>query len=627
MEQADLIDKKETTSQDTDKSAKKIFTYVRESKNGGSVNTFEAQITAIHGFMRRNNLNQYEEIAKQEGKSAFMEGRPKFNDMIDALKRDSRKSYENREYIGIVFFDVSRMARNSADFVKIEELIREGYKIYSVSENIIDSPAGKYFFRMIQMESIYYSDRQSSKSQRYNLTILCGNPYTHTGWNGITYGYNKGGTKKPIISIHPINSLIVKEIFKLSKEGETGRDIEKLLKNKFEKLVDDYNSKIWKVKTSHGDDDDDDEENEEKDQERFTLMEEWELNEENSRISTISSLPAFLPNERQISDVLTWKGRIQYNGYRKYQFKVNFEEDIPLFTSIINWYENGWRTPFILSEGQKLQKWEQILKIDVREKLTIIEDELFFAVTQKIKIETDETKKHIQVYKWLLFCLCWRPIMGTMEANRIYYWCRSRSEKRRKTSLPWNECHRTTKLPEKEIDTIFANEILSKILIGYQIYDKGGLAQWLHSWRITTITNQLRSENSALTVLQKKLRPWEEDKALLRKIERKRKIIDEYETLKEELKIKAEKEERFIFQKIENYLHEQKDMKEVIAQLVLKKMEMDEPHDWEDSIYHNRKNTRKSTLHKKKITGFELHPYFEILYEFWNLYTSAKESE
>jgi len=137
MKETNTSNAEEITIQDNDKSLKKkIFTYVRESKQGGSVNTFEAQITAIRGFMRRNNLNQYEEIAKQEGKSAFMEGRPKFNDMIETLKRDKKK-----EYVGIVFFDVSRMARNSADFVKIEELIREGYKIYSVSENIIDSPA------------------------------------------------------------------------------------------------------------------------------------------------------------------------------------------------------------------------------------------------------------------------------------------------------------------------------------------------------------------------------------------------------------------------------------------------------------------------------------------------------
>ncbi|OIP53181.1 hypothetical protein AUK10_02710 [Candidatus Gracilibacteria bacterium CG2_30_37_12] len=595
MKETNTSNAEEITIQDNDKSLKKkIFTYVRESKQGGSVNTFEAQITAIRGFMRRNNLNQYEEIAKQEGKSAFMEGRPKFNDMIETLKRDKKK-----EYVGIVFFDVSRMARNSADFVKIEELIREGYKIYSVSENIIDSPAGKYFFRMIQMESIYYSDRQSSKSQRYNLTILCGNPYTHTGGNGITYGYNKGGTKTPVISIHPVNSLIVKEIFKLSKEGETGRDIETLLKNKFEKLVADYNSKIGKEKTFYGDESTD-EEDEEKDQEIFTLMEEGEYDEKNSRISTIHSVPAFIPNERQISDVLTGKGRIQYNGYRKYQFRVNFEEDIPLFTSIIKGYENGGKTPFILSEDQKLQKGEQILKIDVREKLMIVEDDLFLAVMRKIKTETDETKKHIQVYKGLLFCSCGRPIMGTMQADGIYYWCKSRSEKRRKVMLPGNECHRTTKLPETEMDNIFANEILSKILIGYQIYDKGSLAKGLYSGRMTTLTNQLRSENSALTVLQKKLKSSEEDKVLLRKIERKKAIINEYENLMEELKAKAIKEEHFIFGKIENYLNEQKDKKEGVAQLFLKRMEMDEPHDGETLPYIITKRIPEKVFYTRK---------------------------
>lgn len=140
MEQADIQEIVQDLQNSEGVAKKKIFTYVRESKKDGSVNTFEAQITAIHAFMKRIGLSEYEEVPKKEGKSAFKEGRPQFNDMIDILTKDSKKG-DKREYIGIVFFDVSRMARNSADFLKIEEVIGAGYKIYSVSENIIDSPA------------------------------------------------------------------------------------------------------------------------------------------------------------------------------------------------------------------------------------------------------------------------------------------------------------------------------------------------------------------------------------------------------------------------------------------------------------------------------------------------------
>ena len=51
----------------------------------------------------------------------------------------------------------------------------------SATENIIDSASGMYIFRMMQIESIYYSDRQSSKMQIYNLHILFNNPYKGIG--------------------------------------------------------------------------------------------------------------------------------------------------------------------------------------------------------------------------------------------------------------------------------------------------------------------------------------------------------------------------------------------------------------------------------------------------------------
>lgn len=141
MKKTNTENTEEKTVQNGEEVAKKkIFTYVRVSKKDSSINTFDAQITAIRSFMRRNNLSQYEEVAKEEEHSAFKEGRPKFNDMLKILDEDILKG-DDKEYIGIVFFDVSRMARNSADFVKIEELVRAGYKIYSASENIIDSPA------------------------------------------------------------------------------------------------------------------------------------------------------------------------------------------------------------------------------------------------------------------------------------------------------------------------------------------------------------------------------------------------------------------------------------------------------------------------------------------------------
>lgn len=103
--------------------------------------------------------------------------------MVRDLENDSKLPFERRRFAGILFFNVSRIARNAEDFLRVEQLMRKGYKILSATENIIDSASGMYFFRMVQIESIYYSDRQSSKSQSYSLHILSEHPRRAIGGN------------------------------------------------------------------------------------------------------------------------------------------------------------------------------------------------------------------------------------------------------------------------------------------------------------------------------------------------------------------------------------------------------------------------------------------------------------
>lgn len=107
--------------------------------------------------------------------------------MMESLKEDVRKSEDEREYAGIFFFNASRLSRNQRDFVLIENLMKEGYKMFSATENIVDSPAGMYFFRMIQVESVYFSDRQSSKSATYLIHTTSENPRRHNGGRGVQF--------------------------------------------------------------------------------------------------------------------------------------------------------------------------------------------------------------------------------------------------------------------------------------------------------------------------------------------------------------------------------------------------------------------------------------------------------
>ena len=104
-------------------------------------------------------------IVEERKKSAYSGKRSSFGEMIDLLEADQARLPQNKIYEGIIFYNTSRISRNPHDFLRIENLMRAGYTMFSATENIIDSASGMYFFRMMQIESIYYSDRQSSKMQ------------------------------------------------------------------------------------------------------------------------------------------------------------------------------------------------------------------------------------------------------------------------------------------------------------------------------------------------------------------------------------------------------------------------------------------------------------------------------
>lgn len=66
-----------------------------------------------------------------------------------------------------------------------------------------------------------------------------------------------------------------------------------------------------------------------------------------------------------------------------------------------------------------MKKGKQTIIMNVREKLTIIENWLFLEVTKKENAQIEESKKHIQIYKGLIFCSCGRHILGAIEGDRM----------------------------------------------------------------------------------------------------------------------------------------------------------------------------------------------------------------
>jgi DNA invertase Pin-like site-specific DNA recombinase len=148
-------------------------------------------------FAKQQGIEESSIIWKEEEVSAYQDDydmnedwdsvsattrRSEFQAMIQVLKNDSYQRIKRKQrYEGILCFDASRLARNPEDFLLIEKLIQRGYRILSVSENIVDSAPGFFFFRSLQIEAIYYSDRQSSKSSRYKLHALLQEPRKSLG--------------------------------------------------------------------------------------------------------------------------------------------------------------------------------------------------------------------------------------------------------------------------------------------------------------------------------------------------------------------------------------------------------------------------------------------------------------
>ncbi len=162
---------------------RKFFVYLRQSKKDNSEYTFDVQHSGIHAFAKRVGIDlEKNGVEVMENVSGYGEAyREEFEKMMLALREDSRKPESERQYAGIFFFNASRLSRNQKDFVSIENLMKEGYKMFSATENIVDSPSGMYFFRMIQVESVYFSDRQSSKSVTYLIHTTSENPRRHNG--------------------------------------------------------------------------------------------------------------------------------------------------------------------------------------------------------------------------------------------------------------------------------------------------------------------------------------------------------------------------------------------------------------------------------------------------------------
>lgn len=573
---------------------KKLLAYVRQSKKGNSEYSLPVQEKAIRAFVQARSLPEIEKLFHEEASAKtgldeeeWSTTRGEFKQLLDLLKEDS-KNGEGKKYAGVIFFDISRISRNASDFVAIENLMKQGYQMYSVRENIVDSPAGLYFFRMAQIEAIYYSERQSSKIRMYRYHKIKSDNSAWTGGRSPAYWYMtkkqwKNGTnednddeqsselpewyeylfsKKSTVLLHPVNSEIVRRIFELAKDGMLHASIYTKLSQEFQGKVDKFN------------------------------------NNSNHRDHTKASIP----EASAISDILHNDNEFRYNGRRIACFNIKFEED----ASMLNMDGN-------IPGNKKLRKWnDNEVEIFVPE-LRIIDDDLYKIAVDKMerrnlfKESRTRDPEKVPLFWNLIKCSCWAHITGNSMGKGFWYACASFRQKKPDSCPFWQKYH------EKDIIDFLSREVFWYLRLAY-IEDEL-LNEYIREQDIKLRKN-IGENQAILTAYLKEIQEFEDGKMTKQqmKLGEKRlgnlkdELVPKTETkLNEKIQELASLKEWHVKERIEwlrKSLPKFESMsrldQKIFIDLVIKSIIMSEVHDGEH-FYKETNGTKNGTARQQKV--------------------------
>lgn len=554
--------------------------YTRQSKAWNSELTFDAQKKAIKKYARDNRLKLSIENIFEEEKSGYVGWkRPVFEAMVAILEKDSES--EERRYWWAIFFDISRLARNGEDFIRIEKLYRLWYKFISIKENIVDSAAWMYFFRMICSESIFYSDRQSSKATQYWLFVINNSPYAYLWWSSIQYGYGVKKTRywKEII-VNPLHSKVIKRIFELNYEWYKHKMILDTIFNEFKEECE-------------------------------------SLNRRRKSKDEYYSLPR---DDKAVSRILLNKERIRYNWKRFVIIDVKFEDDLKILQSF-------YKTP------RDIKKWRNILVFETP-KLRIMDDDLYDSVLLK-NSDRQHRKIEVGIFDWALYsnvlkCVCGWAITGQRwwNGNKYRYMCSNARANN-------GSCDRKSIILEEQLDNYIHKEIIEYINIEpvYEI-----VFDFIKKEELVRINDAIKSSKIKLSIKERKLDKMEEELMNINNIYDRNNPDGEYLLLnkipwiKNEIKeIKDEiellgLEGKKIEENLKSYLKRLneiiwkykdlwKDLKKTVVDILLKEILIDEEKG-EDKKYRHPRDRKTEWSYQKQILKIELMWEFQFIYRY-----------
>ena len=199
----------------------KVALYARFSSDLQRSESIDAQIRSMKKYCEQNHM-QIISTYVDEAKSATTDRRPSFQQMID----DSKKNI----FEGVVVHKLDRFSRNRYDSAMYKRILRQnGVRVFSVLENLDDSPESIMLESLLEGMNEYYSKNLAREVMKglKETALQC----KHTG--GVPpLGYCLDENKHLIIDEKEAEA--VRIIFDMYSKGyPTGEIIERLNREKY----------------------------------------------------------------------------------------------------------------------------------------------------------------------------------------------------------------------------------------------------------------------------------------------------------------------------------------------------------------------------------------------------------
>ena len=191
--------------------------YARFSTDMQREESIEAQVRAIEEYCSKNGYNLIKVFADR-GISGTKDNRPEFQKMIDECKQPDNI----RKFDVVIVHKLDRFARNRFDSAIYKKVLKENnIKLYSVLENLNDSPESVILESVLDGMSEYYSLNLAREVQKGK----CENAYKCKFNGGYTpLGYDINPQTHEYV-INEKEAKTIKKIFNLYINGHSLIDI------------------------------------------------------------------------------------------------------------------------------------------------------------------------------------------------------------------------------------------------------------------------------------------------------------------------------------------------------------------------------------------------------------------